>query len=106
MLNREQREYVEYLNSLPVDQKCGCGWYTREDCIKVHCNGGARPEDAEAAKWFKLGVQQTQTRYMKKLDGVLDRLVKDYGSALPDAEQTREITSGFAYYVKSDMENY
>lgn len=103
MLNSEQREYVEYLKNLPAEQKCGCGWFTRDECIRVHCNGGARPEDAEARKWFQLGVKQTKERFENKLNVVLDRLVNDYGSALPDYPETRKNTSNIAYYIKSDM---
>lgn len=103
MLNSEQQDYVECLNKLPADQKCGCGWFTRDECIRVHCNGGARPEDAEASKWFKLGVKQAQERHTKKLNATLDRLVTTFGSACSDYATTRMITSTFAYHVKLEM---
>ena len=102
-LNSEQQEYVEYLNTLPSEQKCGCGWFTREECITIHCNGGARPEDAEAAKWYKLGFKTARDRFKRKLNNVLDNLVKNFGSAHPNYEETKKTTSLFSYYIKNSM---
>lgn len=33
-LNREQREYVKYLHTLPLDALCWCGWYPVAECGK------------------------------------------------------------------------
>lgn len=42
MLNEHQMAEVRYLNSLPPESKCWCGWYRVGECPK--CN----PTDTEA----------------------------------------------------------
>jgi len=32
MLNREQREHLAYVESLPLTGRCWCGWYRLGDC--------------------------------------------------------------------------
>lgn len=31
-LNRDQREYVEYLHNQPLDALCWCAWYPKQEC--------------------------------------------------------------------------
>ena len=38
LLNSDQRSYMEYINSLPPESRCYCGWYKLGECY--HCPPG------------------------------------------------------------------
>ncbi len=47
MFNREQREHMEYLNNLPLERRCYCGWYDLG-----HCYNDCPPDKTRVDGWF------------------------------------------------------
>lgn len=41
-LNEEQQSWVRYLNSLPPEKKCECGWNRRGECDKCPPEKGGK----------------------------------------------------------------
>jgi hypothetical protein len=49
-LNEDQQDWVDYITSNP-DIRCGCGWYTKNECWTI-CNSKEkqRPEELAVSK--------------------------------------------------------
>lgn len=69
-LNEDQQDYVRYLNSLPPEAKCGCGWYTTSECRHV-CppkSPSQRPEDKLYMEAFQEGRKVERDRTNRIID--------------------------------------
>lgn len=70
-LNEEQEDYVRYLNGLPPEAKCGCGWYTTSECRHI-CppkSPSQRPEDRLYMKAYQEGRKVERERANRIIDG-------------------------------------
>jgi hypothetical protein len=46
--NEDQQAYIEYLATIPPEQKCWCGWYKVNEC--PHCPSGKTSADKIAVR--------------------------------------------------------
>lgn len=46
LFNRDQEEWMEYLDTLPPEKKCDCGWSVRGTCYGT-CYGAVEKGGAE-----------------------------------------------------------
>lgn len=52
MFNEEQLDYMQFLNSLPPEEKCPCGWYQLKDIDScTRCSASARQREEEDWGW-------------------------------------------------------
>jgi len=81
-LNEHQKDYVRYLDSLPPEEKCGCGWYTTQECRHICSKASQRPEDKLYMQAYQEGRKDALNRALRLVDsGIRDHL--DYAKTAP-----------------------